>query len=183
MEWIDLLVPLVTMVLGGLAGHFSGGRQARQSEARAARRGSALELRTALRELREVVRRWGTSPAVTDDDVRAALTEWNRVLDFHRHRVPNDLMRALASVKFAAGEVFGPTVLAYVLLSSRRLASLNGTTGGKTCWSTTRDTSWPSSADGRTGSPGQRRTLTTLTRGVANGSSCSVRARDGKYGR
>ncbi|WP_134774120.1 hypothetical protein [Ornithinimicrobium flavum] len=115
MEWADISVSLSTLVLGGLAGHFSGGRQARQSEARAARRGSALELRTALRELRDVVRRWGTSPAATDDDVRSALTEWNRVLDFHRHRVPNDLMRALASVKFAAGEVFGPTVMAYVL--------------------------------------------------------------------
>lgn len=62
-----------------------------------------------------MARRWGTSPAVSDDDVGAALTEWNRVLDFHRHRVPNALMGALFSVKFAAGEAFGPTVLAYAL--------------------------------------------------------------------
>lgn len=115
MGWIDLSVSLLTVLLGGAAGHLSGVRQGRQAEARAARRGSALELRTALRESRDAARRWGTSPAVADDDVRSALTEWNRVLDFHRHRVPNDLMRALVSVKSAAGEAFGPTVLAYAL--------------------------------------------------------------------
>ncbi|WP_162802881.1 hypothetical protein [Ornithinimicrobium avium] len=105
----------VNLGLAGLVGYVASGRRARQSEARAARSAAVTELRVALRALRDVARRWGRSPGVLDEDVRAAVTEWDQVLELHRHRLPHEMSAALRSVRSAAGEVFGISVLAYVL--------------------------------------------------------------------
>lgn len=115
MEWIDLVMAVVTAGLGGLAGHVASVRQGALTEKRVIRREAAQELRSAMSTLRRTTRGWGRSEHLEDPDVRTALSEWAAILDRHRRRLPAELGDALGSVQSAAGEVFGPAVLAYAL--------------------------------------------------------------------